>query len=308
MTPGQSRARHLRACWSRSSALAALAAVAFIGACAPRFAAERWVLGDRVVQTGGIEYGANDRQELDVYRPFGRASPAPVVIFLYGGRWKYGSRRDYLLVGNRFARRGWITVIPDYRLFPQTLFPGWVEDAASVARWTVDNIAAFGGDTSRIFIVGHSAGGHTAALLALDERYLREAGVVPGSIAGFVSIAGPVDTTWTAPDVQRLMGPPAGWPVSYPSTHIDGTETRLLLMHGDADDVVTVGNSIRLAERIEARGGCARVRIYPAVGHVDIAIALGLPSLVQAPVLDDLASFMDATPNGRCHAEAPPRQ
>ena len=278
--------------------------LALLTACAPRFAAERWVLGDRVVQAAGIEYGADDRQELDVYRPLGRARPAPVVIFLYGGRWKYGSRRDYLLVGSGFARRGWITVIPDYRLFPRTLFPGWVEDAASAVRWTVDNIAAYGGDSARIFVVGHSAGGHTVSLLALDERYLREAGVAAGAIAGFASLAGPVDTTWTAPDVQRLMGPPAGWPVTYPSTHIDGSEAPLLLMHGDADDVVTVGNSVRLAERIAARGGCARLRIYPSVGHVDIAVALGLPALVQAPVLDDLASFMNAAPRGRCPAIA----
>ena len=258
------------------------------------------MLGDRVALAEAVAYGTDDRQRLDVYRPLARTSPAPVVIFLYGGRWKYGSRRDYLLIGNSFARRGWITVIPDYRLYPTVLFPGWVEDAAAAVRWTVDNIAGMGGDGARIFIVGHSAGGHTAALLALDERYLRDAGVASGTIAGFASIAGPVDTTWTAPDVQRLMGPPAGWPASYPATHLDGNEPPLLLLHGDADDVVSVGNSVRLAERIAARGGCAPLHTYRAVGHVDIALALGLPALVQARVIEDLASFLEDGRAGRC--------
>ena len=285
-----------RARWHR--ALAA-AAIALLGACAPRFAAERWVLGDRTARTSDVAYGADDRQQLDVYRPAATGARGPVIVFLYGGRWKYGTKRDYLLVGNSFARRGWITVIPNYRLFPRALFPAWVEDGASAVRWTVDNIEQFGGDPSRIVVVGHSAGAHTAALLALDEKYLRDAGVGPGAVTGFVSIAGPVDTTWTAPDVQRLMGPPAGWPNSYPRTHVDGRGAPLLLMHGDADDVVTVGNSLRLAKRIAERGGCAPLLIYRAVGHVDIAIALGLPALVQAPVLEDLARFVrDLRPGG----------
>jgi acetyl esterase/lipase len=270
----------------------AIVLLALLTACAPRFAAERWVLGDRTSQSRDIPYGTDERQQLDVYRGHPPREPAPVIVFLYGGRWKYGSKDDYLLIGNSFARRGWITVIPNYRLYPETLFPGWVQDGATAVRWTVDNIASFGGDTSRIFVVGHSAGAHTAALLALDEQYLRDAGVARAAVKGYVSIAGPVDTTWTAPDVQRLMGPPAGWPDSYPWTHVGTDQPRLLLMHGDADDVVTVGNSLRLADRISGRDGCAPLRVYRGVGHVDIAIALGLPALVQAPVLADLAHFV----------------
>lgn len=266
-------------------------------ACSPRYAAERWVLGDRVIETRDIVYRASTagditRQRLDVYRPADVRAGAPVVVFLYGGRWKYGSNDDYLLVANSFARQGWITVVPNYRLYPEALFPAWVEDGAQAIRWTLENIARDGRDTARIIVVGHSAGAHTAALLALDERFLRDAGVPAGAVHGFVSIAGPIDTTWTAPDVQRLMGPPEGWPSSYPSTHLEGVVPPLLLMHGDADDVVTVGNSRRLAARLAARGECAALHIYRGVGHVDIAVALGLPALVQSPVLEDLARFV----------------
>lgn len=271
-----------------------------LAACSPRFAAEQWILGERVVRAHDIAYGDSARQRLDVYRPMAARAPAPVIIFLYGGRWKYGSKDDYLLIANSFARRGWITVLPNYRLYPRALFPAWVEDGASAVRWTLDNIQRFGGDTSRVIVAGHSSGAHTVALLALDGHYLRDAGVPPGSVKGFASIAGPVDTTWTAPDVQRLMGPRDGWPVSYPSNHISGRAPPLLLMHGDADDVVTVGNSIRLAARIDAAGGCARLHLYPGVGHIDIAVALGLPALVQSPVLDDLANFVRDPAGSTC--------
>lgn len=261
-------------------------------ACSPRAGVERLVLGDDVIRAADIQYGDSARRRLDVYRRYATRAPAPVIVVLYGGRWKYGSKDDYLLIGNTFARRGWVTVIANYRLYPAVLFPAWVDDGASAVAWTVRNIERFGGDTSRIIVVGHSSGAHTVALLALDERYLRKAGVPRGAVRGFVSIAGPVDTTWTARDVQRLMGPREGWPATYPATHIDGSEPPLLLMHGDADDVVSDGNSVRLASRIRKRGGCVDLRIYPGVGHIDIAALLALPAVGSAPVLEDLARFV----------------
>jgi acetyl esterase/lipase len=282
-------------------AAALLALVA--AACSARRGVEGLVLGGEVVRHADIRYGDSARQRLDVYRRHGPRGPAPVVVFFYGGRWKYGTKDDYFLIGNSFARRGWITVVANYRLYPEVLFPAWVNDGANAVAWTVRNIERFGGDTSRIFVVGHSSGAHTVSLLALDEHYLLEAGVPNGTVRGFASIAGPVDTSWTARDVQRLMGPAEGWPRSYPATHVDGSESPMLLMHGDADDVVSPGSSIRLAERIRARGGCVTLHLYRGVGHVDIAAALGLPSVVSAPVLDDLARFVRDPVGEACPAD-----
>lgn len=275
----------------RTTSLALLIAIST--SCTPRAALERLVLGDLVERAVDLPYGEGERRTLDVYQASRARGTAPVVVFLYGGRWKYGSKDDYLLVANAFVRRGWVTVVPDYRLHPAVLFPAWVEDGAAAVRWTADNIHRFGGDARNIIVVGHSAGAHTAALLALDERYLRNAGVPPGVVRGFVSVAGPVDTNWTAPDVQRLMGPRDGWPETYPATHVDGRNPPLLLMHGGSDDVALPVSSTRLAATIQQRGGCASARIYSNLGHIDIAVALGLPALRAEPVLDDLEQFIE---------------
>jgi acetyl esterase/lipase len=273
----------------RSIALAILSAV--LSACTPRAVAETIALDDQVVRTAGLAYGEDPRQTLDVYRARQTRRSAPVVIFLYGGRWKYSSKRDYLLIGNALARRGWIAVLPDYRLYPEATFPAWVVDGASAVRWTRDHIARYGGDSTCIIVVGHSSSAHTVAMLALDERYLRAAGVPSGTIRGFASMAGPVDTTWTAPDVQALMGPSDEWPASYPSNFVDGSNAPLLLLHGASDNVVSVGNSVRLANRITSRGGCAKLVVYPGIGHVKIALAIVIPSI--APTLRDIATFVD---------------
>ena len=275
------------------------ALIALIAGCSPRNAVESLVLNDQVVRNADISYGADARQRLDVYRARTTRTGAPVVIFLYGGRWKYGSKRDYLLVGNTLARRGLIVVIPDARQFPAVRFPAWVDDGASAVRWTRDNIARFGGDSSRLVVVGHSSGAHTVAMLALDERYLQRAGLARDAVRGFASLAGPVDTTWTAPDVQEIMGPSEGWPATYPYNFIDGTAPPLLLLHGTSDHVVTVGNSVRLAERIREHGGCVRLQLYEGIGHVQIALALALPVLALAPALHDVLEFVQ-DPQSAC--------
>lgn len=285
--------------------------LALTAACSPLRVAEAFIPDDHLVLTRDVAYGDEPRQRLDVYRPRHLRRPAPTIVFLYGGRWQYGSRRAYRLLGSTLTRRGFVVVVADYRLYPEVRFPAWIEDGAAAVRWTHGNIHAYGGDDSRLFVVGHSAGAHTAALLAFDEQYLRDAGVPAGAVRGFVGMAGPVDTAWTDPDVQALMGPREGWPRTYPASHIDGTGPSLLLLHGAGDETVHPRNSVRLAARIRERGGCARSVVYPGVGHVSIVVALVAPWLRIAPVLDDVESFvreLSTEENTACAAPSLPSE
>lgn len=269
-----------------------LMVLAQTSACSPLRIAEGLFLGQHFDRRAGLRYGSEVRQLLDVYRTHPMDTPAPVVIFLYGGRWQNGSKDQYRILGDAFTRRGIVVVVPDYRLYPEAGFPAWVHDAARVVNWTRRNISRFGGDSTRLWVVGHSAGGHTAALLALDEHYLLDAGVPAGAVHGFVSLAGPVMTSWTDADVQALMGPSEGWSATYPVTHIDGREAPILLLHGGNDKTVWSRNSTELAARITARGGCAKAIVYPGLGHVEIVVALAAPQLGIAPVFADVMKFI----------------
>lgn len=281
--------------------LVVVASIASAPACSSRGAAATLLLGNHFVVTKEISYAAHTGRRLDVYRPRDTARRSPVVVFLYGGRWQSGAKEEYSLVADALTRRGIIVVVPDYRMYPETRFPAWVEDAALAIRWSVDNIRRFNGDSTRIFIIGHSSGAHTAALLALDETYLQAAGVPARSVRGAVIMAGPVDTTWTDSDVRALMGPPEGWPATYPASHIEGREMPLLFLHGKSDATVAPINSTRLTARIREQGGCARAILYPGVGHVELVVALALPWLRRAPVVDDVVSFMrDPARAARC--------
>lgn len=134
------------------------------------------------------------KQKLDIYKPRD-AQNAPVFVFYHGGAWTSGDRSQYPPLGNRYASEGIVTVIPSYRLAPKNSFPAQAEDAAAALKWTVENIARHGGDTNRIYVGGHSAGGHLAALLAANPKHLRAHGLSPSVIKGAIGLSGVYDMT-----------------------------------------------------------------------------------------------------------------
>ena len=135
-------------------------------------------------------YGPDPRQQLDVYSPKD-AKDRPVVVFFHGGSWTEGRRGLYRFVGAALAERGIVTVLPDYRLYPQVEFPVLIDDGALALAWVQQHAQEFGGDPRRIVLMGHSAGGHEAAFLAYDRQLLQKVGVHPEWIVGFVGLSGP---------------------------------------------------------------------------------------------------------------------
>ena len=236
---------------------------------------------------------ADDLDErLDVYRP-DAIGDAPVVVFFYGGRWQDGSRDDYAFVGRALATRGLVAVVPDYRGYPEVRFPAFVEDAAQAVAWTRTHAARLGGDPRRIYLAGHSAGAHIAALLATDARYLAAVGMEPQDLAGVVAIAGPHDfLPITDADLAEIFGPPERYPDSQPVSFVDGDEPPFLLLHGADDDSVRVRNSESLAARLCGVDVANELKLYPGVGHVRILAAIDPDYARLAPTLDDVVRFV----------------
>ncbi len=129
------------------------------------------------------------KHKLDLYLPKGKSN-FPVFFFVHGGAWRTGDRSSYVALGNRFAAEGIGVVMPSYRLAPKNPHPAQIEDVAAAFAWTVKNIERYGGNPARVFIGGHSAGGHLVALLALDGRYLAKHGLTPRAIKGVAALSG----------------------------------------------------------------------------------------------------------------------
>ncbi|RTL35441.1 MAG: alpha/beta hydrolase [Burkholderiales bacterium] len=281
--------------------LALLVVAAVLAACSPVTALNALAAGGASTRTAGVAYGGLARQQLDVYRPT-QAAPAggwPVVVFFYGGSWNRGARADYAFVGEALASRGILAVIADYRLYPEVRYPDFLHDSAAALAWALQQAATLGGNPHRVFVMGHSAGAYNAAMLALDARWLDAAGHhSPRELAGFIGLAGPYDfLPITHLDAQPVFFHPNYPPGTQPLEHASPAAPPSFLGAARDDQLVNPQrNTQGLARRLQALQVPVTVQVYDRVGHATLIGALGKPLRWLAPVLDDVADFVERTP------------
>ncbi len=255
--------------------------------------------GSAPVETA--DYGELNRQVLDVYRPRG-AGPHPVVVFFYGGGWEEGDRGLYRFVGAALAAAGILTVIPDYRVYPEVRFEGFLEDGAAAVRWASDHAAQFGGDREQLVLMGHSAGAHIAGMLALDARWLTHAGLGRNAVRGWIGLAGPYDFNPDTPNRLAILGPDRQR--SQPIGFARADAPPALLGTPRTDKVVDPGNATRLAKRIAEVGGLAQVKVYPRTDHASILGAVSPLLRFLGPVFSDATTFIDTVTAGMRRTES----
>ena len=244
-----------------------------------------------------LAYGEDSRQRIDVYRPKDLArdeAAIPVIVFFHGGRWSFGEKEQYKFVGAALAARGFVAVLPNYRLYPQARLAEFGDDAARAIAWARAHAREHGGDPHRVFVMGHSAGAHLAALVGLDASWLERHGVATQELAGVIGLAGPYDfLPFTDEDIRDMFGPEQQYLRSQPIAFVRADAPPLLLMHGLRDDTVWVKNTRNLAAALERSGAQYTVRYYGELGHGDLVGALSLPLRRRAPVLEDIAQFVE---------------
>jgi arylformamidase len=135
-----------------------------------------------------VEKG-HERQVLDVHYSKD-AKNQPVVFWIHGGGWQAGDKKDVQLKPKVFTEKGFVFVSTNYRLLPSVEMGDIIRDVAKAFRWTHDHAAEFGGDPKRVFVMGHSAGAQLAALLCIDDRYLKAEKLSLDVIKGCVPVDG----------------------------------------------------------------------------------------------------------------------
>lgn len=275
--------------------LASLCAAA-LAACSPVNLLNAAIPSGGYRKTSGLAYGSDPLQELDVYVPVAAApgETRPVVVFFYGGSWQSGGRGNYLFVAQALTSRGYVAVLPDYRKYPETAFPGFVDDAAAAVRWTRDHAHEFGGDPARLFVMGHSAGAHLAALIATDPRYLESQSMSKADLRGMIGLAGPYDFLPIKDRKLLDVFPASTRPDSQPINFVTGHEPPMFLAAGTADTMVDPGNTDRLAAMLRKHGDSVEVKHYDGFGHIRIVSALALPLRGHSTVLADVSAFIDS--------------
>jgi acetyl esterase/lipase len=247
---------------------------------------------DGALRFEGITYGSLERQKLDLYLPTGsRAKSKGIVIFGYGGGFKDGNRDEYRFIGQVFASLGLVTVVYDYRLYPNVRFPTYLEDAALAVRWAYDNAAKYGADKYAMILAGHSAGAHIAALLATNPVHLEMVGLQPRIFNLVLCLGGAYDfwnaqTGFISTDISEVMqgaNPQATQPLEFLNPFVPP----MLLMHGEADQVLPMNQARTFAARAKAIN--ADVLLLEYLGdHASSVIDLSLPLRFRSRQYDDL--------------------
>ena len=272
-----------------------MSALSVLPGCAPVDMLNATVPTSELTITRDVAYGEDERQKLDIYVPKSSSAHLPVVVFFYGGAWQTGTKSDFLFVAEAFAARGAVVVVPDYRVYPEVTFPGFLDDGARATAWVFKNIEKWGGDGNDVFLVGHSAGAYNAIMLALDDRYLKAAGVSSRNLAGAIGISGPYDfLPLTRPDVKPIFEVVSDMTLTQPIRFAHAGAPPLLLLTGDADTTVGPYNTEHLTEKMRILGGRVEEHTYPGIAHLGSILALSRGFRWRAPVLDDIETFIHA--------------
>ena len=225
---------------------------------------------------------------LDIFNPKDLPN-APVLFFIHGGGWTEGDKSIYPFLGRAFAQQGLLTVVISYRLTPEVLHPGHIQDVARAFAWVYKNISQYGGNPNQIFVTGHSAGGHLAALLALDKRYLLAEGLSTDQIKGDLPISGiynvkthvdafpELKNVFTSdPDKQRDASPVA---------HVSEKQPPFLIGYAQHDLVTLDAQAIELAKLLQQKGTEAQLVMVPNVDHIGIIVSIGTPNDVPTDLI-----------------------
>lgn len=242
-----------------------------------------------------IRYGETSRHKLDIYLSNHSNSEAPkkTVIFFYGGGWDSGDKEDYKFVAEALSSAGFDVVIPDYRLYPDVVFPEFVDDAALAVSWSHKHLAKFGANPNGLFVAGHSAGAHIAALLTLDPHYLKRYQLSPDRLGGMIGLAGPYDFLPLESDsLKTIFGPENERWRSQPINFVDGKNPPMLLMLGDDDSTVWPKNSRNLATKIREKGGNIELVEFKDYGHVEMVAKLAKPLRGEGRLLQAITEFI----------------
>ena len=219
------------------------------------------------------------RHLLDVYSTNrNKATPKPVVVFIHGGNWNSGNKNIYWFIGRRLAKQGVVAVIINYRLAPNVQVPAMSNDCAHAVQWVTQHIADYGGDPDKIYVMGHSAGGGLAALLATDDALFSAIGMPKNPVKGAIlddpagiNMYDFLKTTTNPADKQYLVSfgtNPEGWRAVSPLFKVRAGLPPMLLFAGEKTYPSIMQGSKALQEKLQAAGDKSELTIIPGKEHV----------------------------------------
>lgn len=231
---------------------------------------------------------AQTRRKLDLYLPGGK--DFPVLVWFHGGGLTRGDKSGQEDFATALARRGIGVIVPNYRLSPESTYPSYIEDAATAVSWVKQNISERNGNSGRVFVGGHSAGGYLALMLAMDNRYLAATGMKPEDVAGYIPVSGQTVTHFTIREEKGLTRHNVIADEAAPVYYTRANTQPILTITGDRDCAARLEeNAFFVAWQKEANNPHVHLVVIPERDHTSIRIKMAEP---EDPGANLIVSFI----------------
>jgi acetyl esterase/lipase len=206
-----------------------------------------------------------------------------VLFFVHGGAWRTGDRSHYLPLGNRFASEGLLVVAPSYRLAPKNPFPAQIVDVAAAFAWTVKHIKEHGGDPERIYVAGHSAGGHLVSLLTLDPSHLEKHNLSPKLIRGTAALSGVYDLTAIGDSQAAVFGTDKEFRrKASPLSYVNDAAPPFLVTYCQWDYMTLPAQAKSFHAALKKVGVTSELVFVPRENHISEMLSIANPDDVTA--------------------------
>ncbi len=239
-----------------------------------------------------LPYGTGARQKLDIYAPDTPRKDKAVLVFVHGGSWSDGNKNMYKFVGEAFATEGFMTVIPNYLMYPQVRYPEFINDTAAAIAFAAKKYPGV-----PLYVLGHSAGAYNAMMVTVDPKYLKAHGMdICQTINATIGLAGPYGAFPLEKEPYITIFPDLHTGDDAPAQIKLGPTPPVFLPIGDKDTTVSDLHGRALAKNIIARGGQAEFKLYAGLNHTEMVKVLSRYFDGGSTLKTDILTFIEAQP------------
>jgi len=248
-------------------------------------------------KTTNIVYGELPRHRLDLYtakkpKTTAAETKAPLLVFFHGGGWRHGDKSMYKFLADGFTKAGYDIVVPNYRLFPEGVYPNMLLDTAKATAYVAEAYP-----DRPLILIGHSAGAYNVLMMALAPDYLGDDAIdLCQRVAGVISLAGPTgEVKLTSPKYVEVI-PDRFNGASAAIHNLDNPNPPILVINGGQDEQVDPINATGLAERMEDKGKAVELKLYDTLTHNDLVKYLSRYFETGSTLKSDVTTFIDGLP------------
>ncbi len=220
-----------------------------------------------------LAYGLKARNRLDLYRTKNPKKQKPLIVFVHGGSWQHGNKRDYLFIGETFAREGYDVAVINYQFAPENIFPAFVDDLAQAIHYLNQNKVKLNISTDNMILMGHSAGAFNVMSVVYSAQ--SQNFKYKDQIKAIVGLAGPYHFDYVGdPLSEHAFDHKISYQQVMPYYFIEPNQIKHYLLVAEQDQVVERKNTLDLDIALRQKGNHSHIAVIPKTGHITIVATL----------------------------------